>query len=561
MASGRPDLYDLVAERFAPAYDLSELVTSRNQERMERPFDARAVRERWERHFDEERQRAASPDPVHVYLHVPFCRERCSYCCYYSVAGAKHPELEAYVESLLRALDFFAPPFARRPLQTLYLGGGTPSLLDLPQIEKLLGGLLARYAFDADGEKTVECNPVSASRDKIEAFRRLGLNRISMGVQSLAAEPLARENRGYQGPDVVERAVRNVQEVGGFKLNLDLLVGMRGDTREIFVETFQAVVGRLRPEQITVYTIYPTRAYTQAHYGGDGQRFAADVEARYGDLDREAVAIAESAGYAAVGTPRLLDHAWEFRRQDYAGRFATHYDDLADTPMSLFGLGPTSRSRISGHLYYREDKARRAAFDPRAPVYRGLELCRADEMRKYVLMGLRKERRISKSRFRAAFGCEVGATFRPALAALASADLLREEGDDLCAAALDDATLFRSGLRFLDRARLREMAAADGGSFEAVLGTAKGDWRLSVEPAVSGARYLARARGLGLRVATANLRWPPAVRDSITKVVTDLFHASATAEPSTDAARVARTYFAELSRCARKLPGGFLRAG
>ena len=121
--------------------------------------------------------------PFGLYIHVPFCASKCRYCDFYSFAGDT-AQMEHFVQAIDRQAEQFAPMLAGRMADTVYFGGGTPSLLGGERLSKLLQMLSSRFSIAPHAEITVECNPDSMDADLLHALRKAGVNRLSIGVQS-----------------------------------------------------------------------------------------------------------------------------------------------------------------------------------------------------------------------------------------------------------------------------------------------------------------------------------------------------------------------------------------
>jgi oxygen-independent coproporphyrinogen-3 oxidase len=185
-----------------------------------------------------------------LYLHVPFCARKCEYCAFYSTA-ADGELIERYVHALVRELEVRRPQLASRP-QTVFFGGGTPSLLTLRQWETVLG------AFDRLGlagavEWTVECNPATVSADKARLLRSGGVNRISMGVQSLDEALLDRLGRVHSR-DMVFRSFDILRAAGFDNLNVDLMFGIPGQTMDIWKATLDEALA-MGSEHVSSYEV------------------------------------------------------------------------------------------------------------------------------------------------------------------------------------------------------------------------------------------------------------------------------------------------------------------
>jgi oxygen-independent coproporphyrinogen-3 oxidase len=168
---------------------------------------------------------AALPEPVRsLYIHVPFCAHKCEYCAFYSEASGGEL-INRYVAALVRELELVAGEL--RP-QTVFFGGGTPSLLNLRQWETILSAM-QRLGLTGAEEWTVECNPATVSADKARLLRDGGVNRVSMGVQSLDAELLRRLGRVHSR-DMVFRSFDTLRAAGFDNLSVDLMFAIPGQT-------------------------------------------------------------------------------------------------------------------------------------------------------------------------------------------------------------------------------------------------------------------------------------------------------------------------------------------
>ncbi len=166
--------------------------------------------------------------PLALYVHLPWCVRKCPYCDFnsYTRDGAL-PEAD-YVTALLADLDADLAHAAGRPLCSLFIGGGTPSLFSGAAVARLLDGIRARLSFVADAELTLEANPGAVDAANFAAYRAAGINRLSIGVQSFRAAQLAKLGRVHDVADI-ERAIATAQDSGFDNFNLDLMHGLPGD--------------------------------------------------------------------------------------------------------------------------------------------------------------------------------------------------------------------------------------------------------------------------------------------------------------------------------------------
>ncbi|HVY61822.1 MAG TPA: coproporphyrinogen-III oxidase family protein, partial [Planctomycetota bacterium] len=196
-----------------------------------------------------------------LYAHVPFCVRKCGYCDFYSLpqpADRAAPDADRYLAALARELELSVPPDFRA--STIFIGGGTPTELSTPDFARLLELIRSRsrdhageHAVDPHFEWTVESNPGTLTRDKALLMRDAGVTRVSMGVQSLDPESLAFLGRIHTAEEAVA-GFRLLREVGFTNLNLDLIFGIPGSSRERLARDVAAIAA-LGPDHISCYCL------------------------------------------------------------------------------------------------------------------------------------------------------------------------------------------------------------------------------------------------------------------------------------------------------------------
>ena len=186
-----------------------------------------------------------------LYIHIPFCKAKCAYCDFYSLAHSEE-KMDAYVAALLRHLEEVAPRAAGMQVDTVYFGGGTPSYLGAARLCRILQTVLRRYDVARDAEITLEANPDSAGDWKeLRKLRRAGFNRLSLGVQSTDDALLRRIGRVHTY-EQVQQAVMAARKAKFTNLSLDLIYGLPGQTMEDWQRTLADAVA-LGPEHLSCY--------------------------------------------------------------------------------------------------------------------------------------------------------------------------------------------------------------------------------------------------------------------------------------------------------------------
>ena len=185
-----------------------------------------------------------------LYLHIPFCRSKCDYCDFYSLAG-QDDRMDDYQRALLGNIAECASLAKKSEVNSIYIGGGTPSWYGQRRLAELLTAVRKRFHVAKGAEVTLEVNPDSVSLKLLRHLHRLGVNRISMGMQSACDEELCRVHRPHDFQQVVD-GVDIVRQARIHNLNLDLIYGLPGQTEESWRETVERAIA-LQPEHLSCY--------------------------------------------------------------------------------------------------------------------------------------------------------------------------------------------------------------------------------------------------------------------------------------------------------------------
>jgi oxygen-independent coproporphyrinogen III oxidase len=187
-----------------------------------------------------------------IYLHIPFCKHRCAYCDFNTYAG-QESLIPAYVEALIKEIEFIGSRAEQVEVPTIFFGGGTPSLLSGPQFDSIMSALSSAFTLSAGAEVSIEANPGTISPVKLDAIRKAGINRISFGVQSSNTEELRMLEREHDFFTVIE-AVSTARQAGFDNLNLDLIYALPEQTLKSWQTTVKRVL-ELQPEHISAYAL------------------------------------------------------------------------------------------------------------------------------------------------------------------------------------------------------------------------------------------------------------------------------------------------------------------
>lgn len=190
-----------------------------------------------------------------IYIHIPFCKSKCMYCDFCSFPQTKKDKIDSYVNRLVYdILNFEAPKgVAYLPADTIYFGGGTPTLLDTEHFEKILLAIKDKFQIADSAEISAECNPKTADLEKLKAMKNLGINRLSIGMQSSSSEELKLVGRHHTYDDC-KMAVLEARKAGFENISLDLMYGLPNQTLDSFKKSLSDVVA-LSPNHISSYAL------------------------------------------------------------------------------------------------------------------------------------------------------------------------------------------------------------------------------------------------------------------------------------------------------------------
>ncbi len=191
--------------------------------------------------------------PLTMYLHLPWCVRKCPYCDFNSHTAGDEPPRMRYIDALCRDLDAQAASVAGRPLSSIFIGGGTPSLFSGAEIGEILGYVRERYAVAPDSEITLEANPGTVERHNLAGYHRAGVNRLSIGAQSFSDVSLERLGRIHSANDI-NAAFHDARDGGFDNVNLDLMFALPGQTRAMALQDIEQALS-LAPEHISYYQL------------------------------------------------------------------------------------------------------------------------------------------------------------------------------------------------------------------------------------------------------------------------------------------------------------------
>ncbi len=283
--------------------------------------------------------------PLGLYLHIPFCRQRCDFCYFKVYTDKNSREIRRYLSGMERELERHAarPYLAGRAPLFVYFGGGTPSYLSTEQLREVFEGVRRHFPWSSGSEVAFECEPGTLSEAKISELKALGVTRLSIGVENFDPDILAWNNRAHRAVEI-QRTYEHARKVGFEQLNIDLIAGMVGETDENWQRCIEETIA-LRPESVTIYQMevpYNTTLYQRMRAEGREAAPVADWDTKR-RWTAQAFARLEEAGYriGSAYTAALPGARFVYRDELWRG---------AD----LLGIGVSSFSHLAGVHFQNE---------------------------------------------------------------------------------------------------------------------------------------------------------------------------------------------------------------
>ena len=342
------------------------------------------------------------PTPLGVYVHIPYCLTKCPYCDFNSYGtNGNFPE-DVYLRSLEREIESFGSLIEGREISTVFFGGGTPSLFNPRSIGMVMEKLASTASFSPKIEVSLEMNPRTADREKLVSFRRAGVNRISVGVQSFSRRKLDFYGR-HTTPDDCVRALGDVRAAGFCNFNIDLIYGSSQESGEEFENDIRTAMG-FSPAHLSAYclTIEPGTEFAALRRKGklslpDDSVLVGFMRAAREILEAEGYCNYEVSNFARVGH-ECRHNLIYWNCNDYLGVGAGAHSHIRSGGEQ--GWGKRWSNVRNPELYMK-----RIAQDGSA-VSVSYDLSRTTALEDVFLMGLRLSEGIGIEDIKKRFGCE-----------------------------------------------------------------------------------------------------------------------------------------------------------
>jgi oxygen-independent coproporphyrinogen-3 oxidase len=353
-----------------------------------------------------------------LYIHIPFCRSRCSYCDF--ATGLYETTLaDRYVNAVVKEIETADCLDHVRQVDTVYFGGGTPSLLSAAQLDLILSVVNKHYRVDPDAEITMEMNPGTVTAEGLEEFRRLGINRASFGAQTFDDRELARLGRSHTSAETL--ATFSALRAAGFdNVSFDLIAGLPGQTLAGWKHNVEQAV-RLQPEHLSFYLLEVHAGTPLADHIRRGLQPVPDDDLA-GLMYEWMLERASQAGYEHYEISNLC-------LPDFASRHNTKYW----TGVPYYGFGCSAHSYDGGGRRWsnQRDVAKYVEVieTNASPIVEQQNLSESDLRAEAVFLGMRLMRGVNTERYREAFGVDFRDEHGEDLIRFREAGLLEFDGE------------------------------------------------------------------------------------------------------------------------------------
>lgn len=347
-------------------------------------------------------------DKLGLYVHIPFCRSKCAYCDFYSTdkircEGGKSPEMKGYVDAVLNQMRFEGNRVTDYDFESVFIGGGTPTALPPKELLRLVKGIMDHFYEAENMEFTVEMNPATADASLLRKLRRMGVNRLSIGLQSADDRELRALGRIHTREDF-EKSYDMAREAGFDNINIDLMYGIPEQTPGSFADTLEYVIG-LDPEHISLYNLILEEGTPL--YERRAELVLPDEDTEY-RMYCDAIRVLAQNGYAQYEISN-------FAKTGYECRHNLRYWTCGE----YLGIGPAAHSYFGGHRYaikplvgqYTKEMLKKPSAIPEDLLSEDVAIDRREKIIEYLMLGFRLARGIDTADFANRFNADFDSVF------------------------------------------------------------------------------------------------------------------------------------------------------
>ena len=335
---------------------------------------------------------------LELYIHIPFCVKKCAYCDFLS-GPASRERIEEYIQALKKEIESYRKFAEDYEVSTVFFGGGTPSLLSSEQMEMIMGAIKHIFLLQENAEITMEANPGTVTEERLKAYKKAEINRLSFGLQSAKNEELTILGRIHTFEEFLE-SYEIARKAGFSNINVDLISAIPKQTLESWEETLTTII-ELEPEHISAYSLIVEEGTPFAElYGEDGkwEEMLPDEEEER-NMYRKTEEMLQRAGY----------HRYEisnYAKRGYECRHNLGYWDRTE----YLGLGLGASSFLNQTRFHNTEDMERYLKNAKEHenIHEEIEHLKVQEqMEEFIFLGLRKMKGIAETEFAEAFGTDI----------------------------------------------------------------------------------------------------------------------------------------------------------
>ena len=354
-----------------------------------------------------------------IYIHIPFCVRKCLYCDFLSFACDKDAQ-ERYMEALYKEIKAFSRHLGEIEVSTVFIGGGTPSVVDTALLERVIEVLKENYSVKADAEITMELNPGTVTADSLKKYKAMGINRLSMGLQAWQDRLLKTLGRIHTAEKFKESFLL-AREEGFDNINVDIMLSLPGQTMDDVKETFENV-SSLSPEHISAYSLIVEDGtpFKDMFESGKFEEIDEDFDR---NIYRFSCEMLEKNGYKRYEISNFAKKGFESRHNSLYWRTDEYIG---------FGLG--AHSYFNGERYHNTADMERyiALSEDHESIKEDVEkLTKEDKISEFMFMGLRMDEGVKKSVFKERFDVDMNDIYSEIIIKYKDMGMIEDMGDSI----------------------------------------------------------------------------------------------------------------------------------
>lgn len=333
-------------------------------------------------------------ESIGLYIHIPYCISKCAYCDFFSVTDSD--SYSRYTDALIMHMEDYSSGLANRPIDSVFLGGGTPSSLPKNALLPLISGIYRNFRVTEDVEFTMEVNPATVGQNELKAYKKAGVNRISIGLQSADDDELRSLSRIHTYEEF-EQSYEMIRDAGFTNVNIDVMFGIPGQTVESLVRTLDKVCS-LSPEHVSLYGLKVEDGTKFGEMKRKGTLHLPDEDTEF-EMYCTAVDMLEQHGYKQYEISN-------FARRGYQCRHNLKYWNCEE----YLGLGAGAHSYLNGRRFaFKRDthayiEAMENPSSGTSIISEDYELRRGERIGEYVMLQMRLRHGLDTNLFAGLFG-------------------------------------------------------------------------------------------------------------------------------------------------------------